>query len=293
VAETMLGNALAQRGQFDEALTHYEAALKIQPGAPADNNVGYVLCRLGHIREAIGYYQKALELDPGLADARRNLDLALSQAAESDGADALSREANEFLQQGRLDEAIADYQKAAQIEPASSQIQNNLGAALLQSGAITDAVSRFEAALKDDPGDAEAQVNLGQALLKTGHLGAAVQHWREALQLQPQNVSALNDLAWVLATCPDGSRRDGAQAVELAQRAGRVAGESNPVVLGTLAAAYAEAGRFPEAIAAAQQALPLAQNHPALAAALRQQIKLYQSGLPLRDPSLTEATTHE
>ena len=90
------------------------------------------------------------------------------------------------------------------------------------------------------------------------------------------------NLAWVLATCPQASLRNGNKAVELAQRANQFMGDGNPVVLGTLAAAYAEAGRFPEAEETARRALQVAetQSNPALADALRSQLKLYQAGLP-------------
>ncbi|MGA3164341.1 MAG: sel1 repeat family protein, partial [Verrucomicrobiota bacterium] len=86
----------------------------------------------------------------------------------------------------------------------------------------------------------------------------------------------------VLATCPQASLRNGNKAVELAQRANQLTGDGNPVVLGTLAAAYAEAGRFPEAVETAQRALQLAetQSNTALADAIRSQLKLYQAGIP-------------
>jgi hypothetical protein len=111
---------------------------------------------------------------------------------------------------------------------------------------------------------------------------------------QPANPSVLNSVAWVLATCPESSVRNGPQAVELAEQARRLPSGENSAVLGTLAAAYAEAGRFPEAIATAQRALELiaAQGNTAPAEALRAQLQLYQIGAPFRDPGLVpEAKT--
>ena len=91
--------------------------------------------------------------------------------------------------------------------------------------------------------------------------------------------------AWLLATSPERSLRNGDEAVELARRAVRLAGDRDPALLGTLAASYAEAGRFAEAVAAAQRALDAAtaRGNAALCETLRARIKLYQSGTPLRD----------
>jgi tetratricopeptide (TPR) repeat protein len=101
-------------------------------------------------------------------------------------------------------------------------------------------------------------------------------------QIKPDIAEVQNNLARLLATCPQASLRNGNKAVELAQRANQLTGDGNPVVLGTLAAAYAEAGRFPEAVATAERALQAAetQSNTALADAIRSQMKLYQAGLP-------------
>jgi tetratricopeptide (TPR) repeat protein len=98
----------------------------------------------------------------------------------------------------------------------------------------------------------------------------------------------MNNLAWVFATSPDASVRDASQAVRLAEQALRVSGGRIPIVLRTLAAAYAESGRFAEAVDTAQRGLELAeaQGNSGLAAELRGTIALYQAGTPLRDPTL-------
>ena len=118
-----------------------------------------------------------------------------------------------------------------------------------------------------------------------GRAREAIGQYQKALQLRPDSMSAGANLAWILASNPDPSLRDGARAVALALRADQLAGGQNPIILGTLAAAYAEVGKFSQAAATAQRALQLAgprTNSPA-AAALRAQIALYQSGSPFRD----------
>ena len=101
--------------------------------------------------------------------------------------------------------------------------------------------------------------------------------------MRPDRLDVLNNLAWIGATHPDPRFRDGVRAVAGAQRAVELSG-SEVHTVDTLAAAYAEVGRFPEALATVRKALQLArqQNNPALADALRTRIALYEAGKPLR-----------
>ena len=126
-------------------------------------------------------------------------------------------------------------------------------------------------------------------LLKQGRWREAIDHYQAALAIQPDDAYALNNLAWVLATCPEASARNGSKAVELAQQAEQLSKRSNPSILGTLAEAYAEAGRFPEATTTAQRALELAStqtNNPQVPT-LRARIRLYQARIPFRDSGET------
>jgi tetratricopeptide (TPR) repeat protein len=166
--------------------------------------------------------------------------------------------------------------------PENVLAHNNLGNALFQKGRVDEAIFQYQKALQINPDYAKACYNLGNALLQKGSVDEAITHFQKALQIKPDYVEAQNNLAWMLATCPQASLRNGNKAVELAQRANQLTGDGNPVVLGTLAAAYAEAGRFPEAVETAQRALQLAgtQSNTALADDLRSQMKLYQAGLP-------------
>ena len=109
-------------------------------------------------------------------------------------------------------------------------------------------------------------------------------HYRRALEIQPKDPMAGRSLAWLRATCSDASLRNGDEAVALAERANRLTGGKQPEVLDTLAAAYAEAGWFPEALATARKALELArqQNNRALADALQDRIARYEAGKPYR-----------
>jgi protein O-mannosyl-transferase len=123
----------------------------------------------------------------------------------------------------------------------------------------------------------------------------AMAYFQKTLEIQPNNVDACHYLAWVLATCPEPSVRNGAKAVALAQEANQLSGGGDPEIISTLAAAYAEAGRFPEAVTTAQQALRLAINQTSTTTVddLRTAIGLYQAGLPLRDLNLTNTLPAE
>jgi hypothetical protein len=111
------------------------------------------------------------------------------------------------------------------------------------------------------------------------------------LRIDPEHVPVLRQTAWVLATSPDASLRDGAQAVALAERAARLAGAEQPAILDTLAAAYAEAGRFSEAVQAATRSLELArkQDNPGMVGAMEARLVLYRAGTPFRDSRRTRS----
>ena len=114
-----------------------------------------------------------------------------------------------------------------------------------------------------------------------------MEHYRKAVELQPANADILSSMAWVLATRPEDSVRNGAQAVVLAQQADQLSGSGNAWILGTLAAAYAENGRFPEALSTAQRALEVAtvQSKTNLVNLLRTNLGLDHAGSPFRDTS--------
>ena len=268
-----LGNTFLQQGRVDEAIAHFQKALAIKPDyADAHNNLGSALLQQGRLDEAVAHYQKALAVEPYDADVHVNL-------------------GNSLLQQGRTDEAVSHYQKALAIKPDYAEAHNNLGNVFLQQGRLDEAVAHYQKALAIKPDNADIHVNLGNALLQQGRMAEALSHYQKVLTMKPDDANVQNKLAWVLATDPRVSLRNGNQAVELAQRANQLTGGENPVILCTLAAACAEAGRFPEAVATAQRALPLAeaQSNQALADDLRLEMKLYQARVPFHSPEQTSS----
>jgi cytochrome c-type biogenesis protein CcmH/NrfG len=198
-----------------------------------------------------------------------------------------------FLDKGQLDDAISKLQAAVDLRPENAPAHDNLAKALLKKGQVAEAMVHYRKFLELEPANVEARNTLGTALIQQGHVREAIDQWQEVLALQPENGNAASNLAWVFATCPEDSIRDGTRAVELAKRAFRISGGKIPMIYKVLAAAYAENGRFADAVETAQRGAELAtsQGNPALVAELESNIALYQSGRPLRDPSITNGSS--
>jgi Flp pilus assembly protein TadD len=162
----------------------------------------------------------------------------------------------------------------------------SLGNALLRQGKADLAAAHFQKVLEIRPNDAALRLNLGLCFFQMGRMEEAKLHYEKALQIAPAEPGIQNNLAWLLATCPMASLRDGNKAVELAQQANALTGGGSPLILRTLAAALAEAGRFPEAAETAQRASSLAeaQSIPDLARQIQFETNLYRAGKPFPLP---------
>ena len=267
MAHNNLGIVLFEKGQLDDAIVHYRTTLQMQPNFwDADYNLGTALLGKGHVDEAIFYCDKAVRMQPNDPDAQVAL-------------------ANALLQKRRIDDAIVHYQKAVAIRPDYFLARYGLGHALLERGKLDAAIEHSRAALLIQPNNADCHTILAIALDEEGQSVEAVKHYEKALQISPQSVSALNNLAWLLATGSNASLRNGARAIQLARQADQLSGGTNALVLRTLAAAYAEAGQFGKAIESARTAMQLGRSQRAdsLVTELQQQIALYELALPYRE----------
>jgi protein O-mannosyl-transferase len=299
-----LGKAMLQEGKLADAIAHFQQALAVQPeNAVAHYNLGVARFQEGRLNEAIREYQAAVAIQPTLAEAQYNLGNALIQKGDLDGAiahyqaalriqpdyfDARNNLGAAFFEKGEVPQAVAQYQVAVKLKPDDADAHDNFAYILIQSGNAKAAIAQCRAALKLRPDYANARKNLAAALVQTGQTDEAIAQYQKALAIQPGLVEAqtgLARIAWALATSPDPSARNGTKAVELARQADRCAGGHNAETAATLAAAYAEAGQFPEAIGNARRALQLAaaQQNSALVAALEAELKLYQAGLPFHE----------
>jgi tetratricopeptide (TPR) repeat protein len=197
---------------------------------------------------------------------------------------------NLLLRRGLLDEAMKHFQRVTQLEPDYEVGHYNLGNVLLWRGRPDLAIVQYQEALRTAPRYIAVHNNLGNVLFALGRSAEALTHYEAAMRLDPKSPILCNNTAKVLATSSDASVRDGKRAVELAQRAVELSQGRDASFIATLAAAQAEAGQFPEAIASAHQALELAmrQNNQPLAAVLQRQISLYQAGRPFHERELNQ-----
>jgi tetratricopeptide (TPR) repeat protein len=263
-----LGNTLATLGRFDEAIKNYRKFIQINPNdAAALNNLALALVAQGRFDEAIENYYKAIQINPDYPDAQYNLGIALAA-------------------KGRSDEAIENYRNAIQINPNNCEALDNLGMVLTARGQFDEAIGDFRQAIQINSDRPDTFYHLGMTLGQLGRTREAMAQYREALRLNPNLAGALNNLAWVLAASPDAELRNGAEAVRLAERACELTHYGEPLFIGTLAAAYAEAGRFPEAVTTAEKAEQIATiaGSKTLAEKNRQLLELYRAGKPYHEP---------
>jgi tetratricopeptide (TPR) repeat protein len=293
-AHNNLGRAWTLLGQFDEAAVHYRRAAEIEPGnAQFQHNMSHALVQAGRVGEAIRHCQIALELrkeslgerHPDYAATLNNLGLMYQSAGDQARAEALTRQATAIWK-----EVLGD------THPDYAASLRNLASIYRSGGDGERARSVCLKVLEINPGDAQAHCLLGVLFRDQAKDHEAVNHWREALRLQPDQVPVLLQTAWVLATSSEVAVRNGNEAIKLAQRAIQVSGSESAGSLDVLAAAYAETGRFPEAVATARRALAaIPAGETALASLLQDRLQRYESGSAFheyRQVPTSGGTTH-
>ena len=169
-------------------------------------------------------------------------------------------------------------------EPGAIKAIVLLGEALARAGKVEDAIVQLQRAVELDPRNASAHYQLALVSINLGRPADALDHLDAAVRLEPDNVLFLRQTAWLLATSPDSSVRDGARAVELAKKAVELTKDKDLRALDVLAAALAESGQFPAAVDVAWRAsiAAMAQDEAALSDALGERVRLYRQGLPYR-----------
>jgi tetratricopeptide (TPR) repeat protein len=300
VAHSGLGSALLAEGRLDEARDHFAEAARLKPRW-VDPKIGLanVLAERGDLEAAIRGYREALRFDPDNVRALTNLGKALSDSGEPgrgirnlrralrldrDGGPAQTHAllAQALAKRGDVAEAIRYYREAIERNPEFGEAHANLGALLARIGRLDEARLHLERAVELEIESADLHAGLATLALGSGRIEIAVRHYREALRLDPGLGQAANNLAWLLATSESEHIRDPAESIRLAEEAARATGASDPAVLDTLAAGYAAAGRFQEAIRTAAKAEELARatGDAALGGQIRARLALYRRGRP-------------
>lgn len=267
LAHNALGHALIVLGDLDEAAVHLQRAIELEPTlAPAYNNLGHLSRSQGEMNQARQHYEAALQLDPSLAVAYFNL-------------------GNLLKSQNGFEEAILRYSQAIEADPSYGRAHFNLANTLAELGKLDEAIKHYREVIRLDPDFSDGHFALATTLRKRGNDSLALKHLLRAIELKEDNVIALNEAAWHMATHTDSALQDPEQAVHFAEKALELSNEENPVILDTLAVAYAANGQFERAQETAIRALKLAQqsNLPYLTEEIRQHLTLIERSQPIRD----------
>jgi tetratricopeptide (TPR) repeat protein len=296
-----LAVVLGRQKRTAEAIETYEKALAVAPNfAAAHVNLANMLIFQGRTNEAVTHLEEAIRINPNKAEAHQSLAAILAESKEYNRAEQHFRAtlrlnpynpyvhsdfARLLVQQERLDEAAAEFKVAIELEPRLRAAVYGLADLLMARGEVDGAVQQYSDVLKIAPDDPEANYRYAQALTRQGNVKKAVEHYRRGLRKVEDVPEALNNLAWILATNPDGEVRNGADAVKFAEKACQLTDYKKAVFVGTLAAAYAEANRFSEAIEAAEKARLLAEaaKDSEIAARNAKLMELYRAQKPCRD----------
>ena len=259
---------LQVRGNFTAAVAGFEGVLQVHPQNPmARLALAGTLKEMGHTDEALQQYESAWRNNP------RDPECVVAMAYA-------------LAQRGQSGEAIKLAQQAVADAPDRPDVYPLLGALFAQEGQFEKSVGAYEEALRISPGDAPIHSALGTLDSLLGRYGPALEHFSFAVRINPADPGNQNNLARLLAALDPAQGGDPSEAVTLAERACQ--GTGNPVAayLDTLAAAYAAAGRFDEAVVTAQRAieLALAAGKPQAAKEIETRLELYRSRRPYRLP---------
>ncbi|HXC36781.1 MAG TPA: tetratricopeptide repeat protein [Candidatus Acidoferrales bacterium] len=242
-AWAMLGSEYSWHGDDSKAQDCIQRALTLNPRlGPAWHYLGRILIRKNDLPGAEQAFRSSLE-NTSLASERIDLFSGLGNVLATEGKDG---------------DAAAAYRSSLELSPDQPGIQTKLGRLLFHDRKFDQAAVAFENAIRLKPDDDEAHFSLGLILQGKGRDSEAIAQYRRVVEVSPNSVAALNNLAWLLAADSDPALRNGTQAVALAEHACQLNRYQVAQVVGTLAAAYAEAGRFDDAVAAAQKAHDIA-----------------------------------
>jgi Flp pilus assembly protein TadD len=261
-----------QRAQvFTSEETLFRDTLAKNPAAwGVQSDYGVLLAARKDYREAEQHFVASLQSNPENPDAQSNLAQLLAI-------------------QGRFDEAEPHFLAALKLKPDDPETHHRYAVALMRQGRSRPALTHLGVALALSPKpDVRMRLDYAMLLHQAGDLRRAAAQLRQAVALKPDSVEALNNLAWLLATASDDTVRNGTEAVQYAERASRLPPVKDACVPGTLAAAFAEAGRFSDAVATAEKAVrdETAAGETRFAAINRQLLEFYRAGRPFHEPPM-------
>ena len=297
VLGTWTGMAINQASTWQNSVTVFQHAIDVVPkNFFAYNHLGLAYHNRGMIYQneakaayAKGNIERANELTKlskeNFDRAGKNYAMSVEIAPHYDSANGNLGVYYAF--RGDIDKAIEQFKKATEVNPYLASFHANLGMAYMNKHQYAEAEKELRAALDIEPRNVVNRINLRNALSRQGKVNEVVEQQLIMVEMAPNDPFLLNDTAWMLATHPDKAVRQGKRAIALAQRAVYITEGRNPSILGTLAAAYAEAGDFDKAVQTARRAanLALLQKKNKLAESIRAKLNLYKAGIPFHEPA--------
>jgi tetratricopeptide (TPR) repeat protein len=296
-----LGIAYDSLGDYKQAIQNFNKAKDLMPGKDSIYLcLGNSYASLGSLDEAIPCYQKTLSLNPNKIDARLNLASALLTKNNIKEAIAQFNEllrlqpdhemahnflGNIYASQGDWTRSLEHYKHVLRINPKNADTMNNAGVVLARMEKWDEAIDHYQRAAQINPHLPKFHSNLGDVLLKKGKVKEALEAFCKELEISPKDPWVANRLAWIRATSQAEDIRNAGEAVRLGEMACQLSDNKEATILDTLAAAYAEAGRFQEAIKTAEKALELARssNQKDLVIEIESRIELYRERKPFRE----------
>jgi tetratricopeptide (TPR) repeat protein len=296
-----LGAGLQLQGKLLEALPFLEKAAVSPDMRPEyDYRLGLSLLETRRLPEAETALRRAVAAKPDNADFNLSLAAALQQAGRVTEAEQILKKvaaacpdlpqaqgslADFLVLEKRPADAQHYYEAAVRLAPARLNLRLAYAEDLFIQHKLNEALREYRVAVTISPDDFEANYKLATVLGQQGNNAEALICYQRILTAHPGNITSLNDMAWILATASDAKVRNGKRAVELAEEACRLTGWKVPVLIGTLAAAYAEAGKFPEAVSTAEKARDKAkaEGQTELVETNEKLLALYRSGEPFRE----------
>jgi tetratricopeptide (TPR) repeat protein len=288
----------AQTFHDDETLWR-DTLLRNPTAFLAQNNMGVLLLGRRQYADCEKYFRKAVRLKPHYLEGLTNLGLTLTALgnyaeAEQQLQEALriqvdSWKAHYFLAhlyylQKRPAESEREFRRAIVADPTIADSYYDLGNLLQEQHRYTEAVENYRKAIEQDSTSVNAYLALAKSLTIQGKYADAMSMFRRGLTVEPRHLVMRNELAWLMATAPDAAVRSAPQAIEISEQIAGLTARQEPRPLATLAAAYAEAGRFDEAVRTAKEATDLAaaRHLTNLVAEIESQLRRYQQGKPYR-----------
>ncbi len=299
-ARVNTGSALIALGRVDEGKAEFKQAQQTPNDALGYYNLGFILHQEHMFAEAEAEYRKAIKVWPQYTLAYLWLGRVLAQESKFAEAEEAYSQAMKFLpvsvpahrelahvleSQNKFPRAEAEYRSALELEPKDPAVHYHLANMLLKLNKANEAAVHYSKAIELQPNYAEPHYQLAVYLSSRGQVREALAHYQQAVRLKSNWITALNNAAWLLATAKDDSVRSGVDAVALASRAVMLTQTNSADALDTLSAAYAETGRFDEAVKTAEQGIRIADAAGAkeVQAGIQQHRQLYLAKKPVRD----------